>query len=121
MSQTQSHNTVGGNLAGRDVNITNFPGAPETFMCRLRRKFDEERETSAEFRSVIDSLQYYHEPVDAVPIGLQTKLELGGRQADLVTAVRAKELFVKCMARYALSETAQEVIAFCLGQINQFF
>jgi hypothetical protein len=117
----QRENIVAGHMAGGDVTITNVSNAPPTYMARLKERFEYERANSVEFRSVIDSLQYYQEPVDQEPISLQQKLALGKRRSCIPEALRAKELFVKCMARHSLSETAQEVMAYCLGQINQLF
>jgi hypothetical protein len=117
----QSENIVGGHQAGRDVTVTNVSGGPETFMARLHKKFEAERTNSREFRAIIDTLQYYQSAVDREPIGLEKKLELGNRQLNIPEALRAKELFVKCMARHSLSAAAQEVIAYSLAQINQLF
>jgi hypothetical protein len=117
----QRENIIGGHQAGRDVTINNQVAPSETFMVRLRQKFDKERANDVEFRSTIDALQYYQDPIDTAPIGLQKKLELGNRQPEIAEALRAKELFAKCMARYSLSESAQEVIAYCLGQLQQLF
>jgi hypothetical protein len=67
----QRKNTVGGDLAGRDiVHVTNQSSAPETFMSRLRQKFEAERASNAEFRSVIEALQFYKESIDQEPLGL---------------------------------------------------
>ena len=117
----QSKNEVHGNLAGRDVNITHVGAERETFMVRLHKKFEMERANSVTFRETIDALQYFQDSVDIVPMGLEKKLELAGRQMDIPQALRAKELFVKCIARYSLSESAQTVIAYCLGKIHELF
>jgi hypothetical protein len=90
-------------------------------MSRLRQKFEDERASNAEFRSVIEALQFYTESIDQEPLGLEKKLELGNRQLDIPEALRAKELFVKCMTRFSLAETAQKVIAYCLGEIAQLY
>ena len=117
----QRENAVGGHLVGRDLTITNNSSAPETLMVRLRHKFDDERKNKVSFGATIDGLQYYQDPIDRVPMGLEKKLELGGRHTQLTEALRAKELFAKCLARHSLSESAQEVIAYCLGQIELLF
>ncbi len=117
----QKENIVGGHQAGRDVNIHSHAPAAETFMVRLHRKFEDERARGVTFTSTIDALNYYQDSIDQEPIGLEKKLELGTRQLDVTEALRAKELFAKCMARHSLSESAQEVIAYCLGQIQQLF
>jgi|CZKS01.1.fsa_nt_gi hypothetical protein len=117
----QSKNEVHGNLAGRDVNITHVGTQRETFMVRLHRKFELECASSVTFKETIDALQYFQDSVDMVPMGLQKKLELAGRQMDIPQALRAKELFAKCIARYSLSESAQMVIAYCLGKIHELF
>ncbi len=117
----QSKNEVHGNLAGRDVNITHVGPQRETFMVRLHRKFELECANSATFKETIDALQYFQDSIDIVPMGLERKLELAGRQTDIPQALRAKELFAKCMARFSLSESAQMVIAYCLGKIHELF
>jgi hypothetical protein len=117
----QRENAVAGHLAGRDVNITTLSTVPESFMIRLHRKFEIECANSVEFKSTIDSLQYFQDSIDVVPMGLPKKLELGQRQTEITEALRAKELFAKCMARHSLSESAQEVIAYCLGKIRELF
>lgn len=117
----QRENIVGGHMAGHDLTITTLSKSPVTFMTRLKEKFEYERVNSVEFQSVIDSLRYYQEPLDREPISLEEKLDLGMRQSRIPEALRAKELFVKCMTRHSLSQAAQELIAYCLGQINQLF
>lgn len=117
----QRDNIVGGHIAGRDVNITQTGQQSETFMRRLREKFEEECKNNVTFSEIIAALQYYQEPIDEQPIGLEKKLQLGHRQGEIPEALRAKELFAKCLARHSLSESAQQVIAYCLGQINLLF
>ena len=118
----QTKNVAGGNIAGHDV-ITNYAvsNIPQTFMARLREKFEYERANSVEFKSIIDSLHYYQQSIDQEPISLEKKFDLGKRHACIFEALRAKELFAKCMTRYTFSEAAQQVIAFCLGEIYQLF
>lgn len=108
-------------MAGRDITINTTTAARPTFMSQMKEKFAHERANNVEFRSVIDSLRYYQEPIDPKRVSLQEKLELGERLSYIPEALRSKELFAKCMARHSLSQTAQEVIAYCLGRINHLF
>lgn len=117
----QHDNIAGGHIAGGDVKVTSYGAVPETFMFRMRKKFEHDSANNVEFKAVVEALQYYQEAIDPKPIGLERKLELGDRRSDIPEALRAKELFVKCMARYTLSEAAQLVIAYCLGRINDLF
>lgn len=114
----QKGNVVGGHMAGRDVIVST---APATFMSQLQERFEQERATNADFRAVVEQLEYYKEPIDQPPIGLEKKLELGGRHSYIPEALRSKELFAKLMTRYNLSEAAQLVFAFCLGRVEQLF
>lgn len=117
----QNNNIVGGHQAGRDVNITNVSNVPETFMKNLNERFNLERRDKTQFREIVKSLEYYQDSIDPKPIGLEQKLILGTRQDEIPEALRAKELFVKLMTRYSLSEAAQLLIAYCLGRIHNYF
>lgn len=121
---SQKDNVVGGHQAGRDVNaptliLNSHP--VKTFMTALRERFEYERAHNSEFHDVVESLKYYCDPIDAKPTTLETKLELGHRSSEIPEALRAKELTVKLMARHSLSEAAQLVIAWCLGDVRARF
>jgi hypothetical protein len=117
----QKNNIVGGHQAGGDINITTVSNAPETYMKTLHERYDLEQTRKSEFRDIIEKLEYYQYPIDPEPIGLERKLIMGDRQAEIPEALRAKELFVKLMTRYSLSEAAQLLIAYCLGRIHNYF
>jgi hypothetical protein len=118
----QKKNVVQGDMAGGDIHkTTNILIGPATFMSQLQERFEKELANNSEFRAVVDQLEFYKAPIDAEPIGLEKKLELGDRQSYIPVAIRSKELFAKLMTKHNLSQAAQILIAHCLGTIEGLF
>lgn len=123
---SQEGNIVGGDQAGRDIVKTNVyvnadPARP-TVMGRLIAKFKAERAGDAAFARVIERLQHYGSQVPGEEIiGLEPKLEAGGRNGFCNFAQKTKELFTKKLAQHQLSESAQEIHAHLLAEVYTRF
>lgn len=117
----QKGNIVGGNQAGRDVNITHGH-EPRTTMRTLTRRLREETQEDRLLSEVIDSLKYFLDPsVPEATFDLERKLSVAKREHDLSEATALKELFAKKLARHQLSPVAQEIFAWILGHIQMSF
>lgn len=123
---TQSNNTVEGDLAGgnihKTVNIQNI-GAPRK--SRLRQIAEETKQKAAsdsDYAEFIDSLNHYAVSIDDGPvIGLEGKLQSGGRDDLLAEALRCKELFAQKLYRNQPSEQMQILFVNVLAKINTVF
>lgn len=120
-SVTQSGNNASGDIiAGDQINI-NFPTPALSRLTLLLQKFQAEQENDIQTKQVIDELLRYQEPRTPSPVGLEKKLEDGGRLYQVDYALEAKEAFVKKLARNTLFESAQEIHAMVLGKIHSVF
>lgn len=120
---TQAGNVAGGHIAGRDVNITAvfIPPESRSSLSRLLSRFRQELDSKPQIAQVVDTLKHYMVPVDARPVGVEEKLTLAGRQADVRKAELQKELFNKRLTRHQFSIAAQDIFAFLLGLIETVF
>ncbi|MBX3742424.1 MAG: hypothetical protein KF712_15670 [Akkermansiaceae bacterium] len=122
----QRNITAAGNVAGGNIDnsITiNAPPSRSNPLAAILASYDEEIRSGTSFDQIIDKLQHWHEPDDPTTavIGVKEKL-LGGDREDLIHfAIRAKELFTKCLARHQNSKAAQEIFAHLLAMIWQKF
>lgn len=118
----QTGNIVYGNQSGRDTNIHNYAPPTVPQLHRLYQAYEEEAENSSDFDGYIDALLRYVSSVDeGVPLSLEDKLRLGGREAEVPRALRQKEEFQKKLMRLRLSKTAQKVLAFLLSRVDTQF
>lgn len=114
-----------GNNAARDVigqKIELIYQAPAIdALTKLVESLRKEQKDDIKAYAVIEELQRYREPKEPIPIGLQKKLDDGGRQYQVEYAMEAKELFAKKLAENTFFESAQEIHALVLSKIHSEF
>ncbi len=122
MPINQNDNIIGGSMAGRDLSITNnFPHSTQIKeLCeRLTGERDSSTATPIEF---IEELQHYlDKPASDFSRTLAEKLT-DSQRAELVEfAQEAKERAMKKIMRFQSSRTAQEILAYVLGELHTRF
>lgn len=108
-------------MAGRDYYESNIQ--PKlSHVEKLVELLEREMEKDETRGSWIESLEFFENPYspDGV-VGLEAKLEKVGRSGELILALKYKELFAKFLSRYALYQSAQELIALCLHKVFHEF
>jgi hypothetical protein len=119
----QTDNVVHGDQAGRDIHKPTTiiqQAAGVTPMARMIERFRAETAADREVRQTIERLQRWMK-ADGHVIGLNQKLEAGGRMDIIRMAVEAKDRFAKCIMRHEFSPAAQEIYAFLLAKTHQLF
>lgn len=113
-----------GDIVGRDkVELHLHEGAaPLGIVGQLLCKLQKEIEQSEKVRHTIEALARFHEPRshDGI-VGLEAKLEAGGRSGEYFAAIEKKEMFVKLLERWSLYASAQEIFAYLLAQAEHQF
>lgn len=123
----QELNDVGRDLAARDINnITNLNFADSSQrnsqMTTLLKKFQQEQQNNVEFRSFIEELEHYNNPLkNEAVIGLEAKLKLAGRESFLEYGLRVKEEYTKKLLKYQFSEAAQQINVHLLALVESYF
>lgn len=86
------------------------------------RLLEEELQSNAQTRTIIDGLQFYYnqKSPDGV-IGLEAKLERAARQDELLIAYEKKELFVKLLTKFGMYSSAQRLFAYLLAKAESEF
>jgi len=122
---TQLANHVAGDQAGRDVikseevnyHYHDKSSGVQANIKRLSQQYLEDVEKGRMFDEIIEQLQHYKAPKEKEFIGLEKKLEEGGKTSEYEWAADVKEKFTKHLARHEFSENAQKIYACLLGQI----
>jgi len=124
----QSRNVVGGDQAGRDIHKNVVFAYPTAAGCRseierLTEKFRVERAGDIVFSETIAKLEHYQTQVPDDPvIGVEDKLNAAGWSPQQVEfAKKTKELFVKKILEFQLSESAQRIEALLLAEVYSRF
>ena len=118
---------VGGNLAGRDYNdksvsITNNYHSRSTYLQDLYRRYEEEKISNPEFKELCEELDYLNSVIDNEVIGLEKKLENGGREKLLDYALDVKDRFHrKLMKTSQYSLIAQDINVYLLAKVRSSF
>lgn len=118
---------VGGNLAGRDYNdksvsITNNYHSRSTYLQELYRRYEEEKSSNPEFKELCEELDYLNSVIDGEVIGLEKKLEDGGREKLLAYALDVKDRFHrKLMKTSQYSLIAQDINVYLLAKVRSSF
>lgn len=111
---------VGGNKTTTITN--NFNYTPAGRVERYMQLLEEEIESNAQTRIIIDGLQFYYtqKSPDGV-IGLEAKLQHASWQDELLIAYEKKELFVKLLNKYGMYASAQRLFAYLLSKAESEF
>lgn len=114
--------TPGGDVIGRDKNISVHTTERRTQIDGWLDRLAEELRGNVEMRDLVDSLQYYFQqnPYDEF-VGLEAKLERAGRSGQKHSALRKKEAFSKLLEEWRSYPAAQEIIAYFLTKIEVAF
>jgi hypothetical protein len=119
----QQDNTVLGDQAGRDINKNYYTQSnAKTSMSSLIEQYKKEAAENQSLKDFIGVLQHYLNNVDGARIiGLEAKLNAGGRQSEIDEAISLKELFYKKLKTSQFSEAAQHMMAFILGDMREAY
>lgn len=122
---TQRGNTAGHDIVGRDKNTTHIyqsvTPSPSAVLLDLLRRLKEEIGNDSKVETMLEELKRYHEPISKVTRTLEEKLTDGARSDSIGTALEAKEMFAKKLARFSLFQSAQEIHALVLARIWSLF
>ncbi len=126
INKTTQENITAQKVAGRDavdntytININR--NGTSKYMEDLIAKFKVERATNVIFNDIIDDLQHYSTPIDDNVVGVEAKLVMGNREADIPFAIATKEKFYRKLKKNEYSESAQEIYAFVMAEIFSNF
>ena len=124
MFHDQKNNTVGHDMAGRDLvnNITNnFGGMNKpTQIGSLYAKLKSEVQINDELQEFVEELRHYMgRSTQGVTRSLSEKLTDGGRIDLVQEAEELKESAVKKIMRFQSSPAAQDIFAYVLGELHR--
>ena len=112
-------------VAGNLVVNNNYPATSRApgIVEQLLDKLQLEISKNAEVRHTVESLKYFYEHRAAVDgiVGLEAKLEAGGRTSELYGAYAKKEQFAKVLETWSLYASAQEIFAYLLAGAEHHF
>lgn len=122
ISVNQKGASAGGDIVGGDkTDIHNYPAvAPRlSKLDKLKMRLQQEVAEGHCSPDVIDQLKNFRKkiPEDGV-VGLEAKLEISGREAQLMTALEMKEQFAKLLDKWSLYESAQEIFVHLLAMAD---
>ncbi|MDO6490111.1 MULTISPECIES: ABC-three component system protein [unclassified Cellulophaga] len=118
---------VGGNLAGRDytdksISVVNNYQSRSTYLEDLYNRYEKEKVSNPEFKELCEELDYLNSVIDNDVIGLEKKLENGGREKLLDYALDVKDRFHrKLMKTSQYSAIAQDINVFLLTKVRSSF
>ncbi len=118
---------VGGNLAGRDytdksISVVNNYQSRSTYLEDLYKRYEQEKVSNPEFRELCEELDYLNSVIDNEVIGLEKKLENGGREKLLAYALDVKDRFHrKLMKTSQYSLIAQDINVYLLAKVRSSF
>ncbi|WP_092810095.1 ABC-three component system protein [Roseivivax marinus] len=125
-SDVEGDQIAGNKIEYGPVTINNHP-MPDTFSANaletLAAKLTEEKLSENVTDSIIDSLNYYKRrrtSTDGI-VGLEAKLDKGGRDEDYDEALEQKVLFERLLEEWSYYVSAQEIFAHLLSRINRKF
>lgn len=119
--------SVGGNFAGRDyedksISFVNNYHSRSTYLQELYRRYEEEKSSNPEFKELCEELDYLNSVIDSEVIGLEKKLEDGGREKLLAYALDVKDRFHrKLMKTSQYSLIAQDINVYLLAKVRSSF
>ena len=122
MTVNQKGASASGDIIGRDkteIHQHMPPAAKLSKLEKLKVRLQQEVADGSCSNQIIDELQKFKKkiPEDGV-VGLQAKLEVSGRAAQLMTALEMKEQFAKLLDKWSLYASAQEIFAHLLAMAD---
>lgn len=126
LSGTQTDNTVGRNMAGRDVNEiihVHIPAVkPSSQLSKLYSRLAAEAEGDKTLTTYIRQLEIFTRTVENEEVvGLEGKLTVAGRLDDLHMAMAMKEAVFAGIRENLFSPTYQRIAAILMGKIHEAF
>lgn len=118
---------VGGNFTGRDYidnrfSLVNNYNSRSKYLEDLYRRYEEEKSSNPEFKELCEELDYLNSIIDDEVIGLEKKLENGGREKILAYALDVKDKFHrKLMKTSQYSTIAQDINVYILAKVRSSF
>jgi hypothetical protein len=117
----QEHNTAGGHIAGRDVNVYASPAA-ETVLGRLFKRMKDEAKEDQTLCDYIRELEVFTRIVENEEVvGLDSKLKAAGRADQVEMALAMKELVFSSLRLNVFSPTFQQIYATLMGKVFEEF
>lgn len=119
--------SIGKNFAGRDyidksLSIINNYKSHSTYLEDLYKRYEEEKTKNPEFKELCEELDYLNSLIDNEVIGLETKLENGGREKLIAYALDVKDKFHrKLMKTSQYSLIAQDINVYLLTKVRSSF
>ena len=88
---------------------TRMPGIVEQLLAKLQQEVT----SKVEIRHTVENLKFFYESraKDGI-VGLEAKLDAGGRHDELYLALAKKEQFVKLLEKWSMYASAQEIFAY---------
>jgi hypothetical protein len=110
-------------VAGNKIKIErHYHGPPVGIVEQLLEKLQDEMENNPQSCDVIERLQrFYKGRTHDDVIGLEAKLQAGGREDEYEDALERKEMFVKLLEQWALYASAQLIFAHLLARAEHHF
>lgn len=116
---------IGRDYIGRDDNSLNFiknGNSKSTYLDDLYERFEQEKIENPEFKNLCEELDYFNSVIDGDVIGLEEKLQQGGREKILFYALDVKDKFHrKLMKTSQYSLIAQDVNVYLLSKVRSSF
>ncbi|WP_336687832.1 ABC-three component system protein [Chryseobacterium bernardetii] len=116
---------VGRDYIGRDDNSLNLiksGNLKSTYLDDLYERFEREKKENSEFKELCEELDYFNSIVEGDVIGLEEKLQQGGREKILFYALDVKDKFHrKLMKTSQYSLIAQDVNVYLLSKVRSSF
>lgn len=121
MSVTQSGNTAGGDVVGRDK-VQNLYLSPPTPLTRLYQILREADKANPYTAKIADQLQHYCATTTSTDVrGLAEKLTAGNRTDLIADASYWKEKASKLIMKWQTSPVAQDIITHILAKLHMEF
>jgi len=117
--------SIGRDYIGRDDNSTNIinkVNSNSTYLNNLYERFEKEKIENPEFKELCEELDYFNSIIDGDVIGLEEKLQQGGKEKILFYALDVKDRFHrKLMKTSQYSMIAQDINVYLLSKVRSSF
>lgn len=118
----QSGAAADGDIIGGDKIIHIHASGRRTTMHTLLERLREEKAANSTLSTIVAALQHYLISRDLDPtVGLPMKLQAGNREEYIEQAMEEKELFFKHLTKNQLYTSSQEIYAYLLGRVRDYF